>query len=138
MDYFPYILSWISFELYHVDLIQSLCQHWKERLTDVPFYFRVRVEVEVKDANERIFLWGQMQTGDFSFGVRIGIEDAKSLDLLHDLSLSMQTCLRFSCFQADAFCTWRKCSGKSWQREKKSRNSQTHHSEYSFLQRKNK
>ena len=44
------------------------------------FYFGVRVEVE--DANERIFLWGQMQTGDFSFGV----EDAKSLDLLHDFS----------------------------------------------------
>ena len=80
------------------------------------FYFGVRVEVE--DANERIFLWGQMQTGDFSFGVRIGVKDAKSLDLLHDFSLSVQTCLSFSCVQADAFCTWRKCSGKSWQREK--------------------
>ena len=91
-------------------------------------YFGVRVEVE--DANERIFLWGQMQTGDFSFGVRIGVEDAKSLDLLHDFSLSVQTCLSFSCVQADAFCTWRKCSVKSWQREKNSRSSQTHHSEF--------
>ena len=45
------------------------------------FYFGVRVEVE--DANERIFLWGQMQTEEFSFGVRIGVEDAKSLDLLY-------------------------------------------------------
>ena len=32
-----------------------------------------------------------MQTGAFSFGVRIGVEDAKSLDLLHDFSLSVQT-----------------------------------------------
>ena len=52
------------------------------------FHFGVRVEVE--DANERIFLWGQMQTGDFSFEVRIGVEDAV-LDLLHDFSLSVQT-----------------------------------------------
>ena len=59
-------------------------------------YFGIRVEVE--DANERIFLWGQMQTGDFSFGVRIGVEDAKSLDLLHDFSLSVQTCLSFVLF----------------------------------------
>lgn len=81
------------------------------------FYFGVRVEVE--DANERIFLWGQMQTGDFSFGVRIGVEDAKSLDLLHDFSLSVQTCLSFSCVQADAFCTWRNAVAKAG-REKKS------------------
>ena len=70
----------------------------KERLTDdyhVLFYFGVRVEVEVEDANERIFLWGQMQTGDFSFEVRIRVEDAKSLHLLHDFSLSVQTCLSF-------------------------------------------
>ena len=83
-----------------------LCQHWKERLTDdyhVLFYFGVRVEVE--DANERIFLWGQMQTSYFSFGVKIGVKDAKSLDLLHDFSLSVQTCLSLSCLQADAFCT---------------------------------
>ena len=65
------------------------------------FYFGIRVEVE--DANERIFLWGQMQTGDFSFGVRIGVEDANSLDLLHGFSLSVQICLSFSCVQADAF-----------------------------------
>ena len=66
-----------------------------------------------------------MQTGDFSLGVRIGVEDAKSLDLLHDFSLIVQTCLSlfvfffvlFFCVQPDAFCTWRKCSGKSWQRE---------------------
>ena len=32
----------------------------------------------------------------FSFGVRIGVEDAKSLDLEHDFSLSGQTCLSFS------------------------------------------
>ena len=61
------------------------------------FYFgiRVEVEVEVEDANERIFLWGQMRTGGFSFGVRIGVEDAKSLDLLHDFSLCVQTRLSF-------------------------------------------
>ena len=59
------------------------------------FYFGVRVEVEVKDANERIFLWGQMQTGDFSFVVRIGVEDAKSLDLLHDFSLSVENLPEF-------------------------------------------
>ena len=41
-----------------------------------------------------------MQTGDFSFGVRIGVEDAKSLDLLHDFSLSLQTCLMFFFFFA--------------------------------------
>ena len=78
-------------------VIQALCQHWKERLTDdyhvLFFYFAVRVEVE--DANERIFLWGEMQTGEFSFGFRIGVEDAKLLDLLHDFSLSVQT---LSCF----------------------------------------
>ena len=82
------------------------------------FYIGVRVEVEVEDANERIFLWGQMQTGDFSFGVRIGVEDAV-LDLLHDFSLSVQTCLSFSCVQADAFCTWRNAVAKAG-REKKS------------------
>ena len=54
----------------------------------------------------------------FLFGVRIGVEDATSLDLLHEFSLSVQTCLSFSCVQADAFCTWRKRSGKSWQRAK--------------------
>ena len=101
------------------------------------FYFGVRVEV--KDANERIFLLGQMQTGDFSFGVRIGVKDAKSLDLLHDFSLSVQTCLSFFfCVQADAFCTWRNAVTKAGREKKMSRNSQTHHSEYSFLQRKNK
>ena len=52
------------------------------------FYFGVRVEVEVEDANGRIFLWGQMQTGDFSFGVRIGVEFA--LDLLHDFCLAFK------------------------------------------------
>ena len=40
-----------------------------------------------------------MQTGDFSFGVRIGVEDATSLDLLHDFSLSVQTCLSFFAFK---------------------------------------
>ena len=79
----------------------------------------VRVEVDVKDANERIFLWGQMQTGDFSFGVRIEVEDAKSLDLLHDFSLSVHTCLSFFCIQAGAFCTWRNAVVKAG-REKKS------------------
>ena len=47
----------------------------EKRLTDdyhVLFYFGVRVEVE--DANQRIFLWGQMQTGEFSFGVRCKLE----------------------------------------------------------------
>ena len=71
----------------------------ERRLPDdyhVLFYFGVRVEVQVEDANERIFLWGQMQTGDFSFGVRIRVEYAKSLDLLHDFNLIVQTCL--SCF----------------------------------------
>ena len=67
---------------------------------------------------------GQMQTGNFSFGVRIGVEDAKSLDLLHDFSLSVQTCLSFFvcfffCVQADAFCTWRNAVAKAG-REKKS------------------
>ena len=54
---------------------------------------------------------------DANLGVRIGVEDAMSLDLLHDFSLSEQTCLSLFvfCVQADAFCT---CSGKSWQREK--------------------
>ena len=83
------------------------------------FYFWDRVEIE--DAYERIFLWGQMQTGDFSFGVRIGVEDAKSLDLLHDFSLSLQTCLSFlrssSCIHA--LCTWRNAMAKAG-REKKS------------------
>ena len=64
-----------------------------------------------------------MQTGDFSFGVRIGVGDAKSLDLLHDFSLSVQTCLSFFffffCVQADAFCTWRNAVAKAG-REKKS------------------
>ena len=78
-----------------------------------------------------------MQTGDFFYGVRIGVEDAKSLDLLHDFSLSVQTCLSLFCVQIDAFCTWRNTVAKAG-REKMSRNSQTHHSEYSFLQRKNK
>ena len=72
----------------------------------MPFY----LGVEVEDANEIIVLWGQMQTGDFSLGVGIGVE--------HDFILSVQTCLSFFCVQADAFCTWKKCSGKSWQREK--------------------
>ena len=63
------------------------------------FYFGVRVEVDVEDANERIFLWGQMQTRDFSFGVKIGVEDAESLDLLHDFSLNVQTCLSFFAFK---------------------------------------
>ena len=120
MGYFPCILSWISFSLHPVDLIQAFCQHWKERLTDdyqVLFYFGVRVDVE--DANERIFLWGQMQTGYFSFGVRIGVEDAKSLDLLHDFSLSVQTCLSFFfCVQADAFCTWKNAVAKAVRQEK--------------------
>ena len=60
-----------------------------------------------------------MQTGDFSFGVRIRVEDAKSLDLLHDFSLSVQTCLSFFCVQADAFCTWINAVAKAG-REKKS------------------
>ena len=60
-----------------------------------------------------------MQTGDYSFGVTIGVEDAKSLDLLHDFSLSVQTCLNFSCVQADAFCIWRNAVAKAG-REKKS------------------
>ena len=140
MGYFPCILSLISFSSYPVDLIQAFCQHWKERLTDdyhVLFYFGVTVEVEVEDANERIFLWGQMRTGDFSFGVSIGVEDAKSLDLLHNFSLSMQICLSFLAFKlihsAHGEMQWQKLAER-----KKSRNSQTHHSEYSFLQRKNK
>ena len=53
----------------------------------------------------------------FPLGSGLGSKDAKSLDLLHDFSLSVQTCLNFSCVQADAFCTWRKCSGKSWQKK---------------------
>ena len=91
------------------------------------------------------FLWGQMKTGEFSFGVRIRVENAKSLDLLHDFSLSVQTCLSFFfvCFlfffvfklmhSAHGEMQWQKLA----ERNKKSRNSQTHHSEYSFLQRKN-
>ena len=70
-----------------------------------------------------------MQTGDFSLGVRIGVEDAKSLDLLHDFSLIVQTCL---IVLLHGEMQWQKLA------ERKSRNSQTHHSEYSFLQRKNK
>ena len=65
-----------------------------------------------------------MQMKDFSLGVRCKLEIfplvSGSLDLLHDFSLSVQTCLSFSCVQADAFFRWRKCSDKSWQREKKS------------------
>ena len=49
----------------------------------------------MEDANERILFWGQMQTGDFSFWVRIEVEDAKSMDLLHDFSLNVRTCLSF-------------------------------------------
>ena len=60
-----------------------------------------------------------MQTGDFSFGVRILVEDAKSLDLLHDFSLSVQTYLSYFCVQADAFCTYRNAVAKAG-REKKS------------------
>ena len=80
-----------------------------------------------------------MQTGDFSFEVRIRVEDAKSLDLLHDFSLSVQTCLNFFfafrlMHSAHGEMQWQKLA----ERKKKSRNSQTHHSEYSFLQRKNK
>ena len=106
------------FLIYPVDLIQAFCQHWKERLMDdyhVLLCFGVRVEVE--DANERIFLWGQMQTGDFSFGVRIRVEDAKSLDLLHDFSLSVPEFFFFFffffCGQADAFCTCRNAVEKA-------------------------
>ena len=94
MGYFPCILSWISFSLYPVDLIQVFYQYWKQRLTDdyhVLFYFGVRVEVE--DANERIFLWVRCKLEVFPFRIRIGVEDAKSLDLLHDCSLIVQTCL---------------------------------------------
>ena len=94
MGYFPCILSWISFYLYPVDLIQDFCQYWKERLTDdyhVLFYFGIRIEVE--DANERIFLWGQMQTEIFPLGSGSG----SRVDLLHDFSLSVQTCLFFCC-----------------------------------------
>ena len=116
--------------------MQAFCQHWKERLTDnyhVLFY----IWVEVEDANERIFLWCQMQTGDFSFGARIGVEDAKSLDLLQDFSLSVQTCLSVFAFKlmhsAHREMQWQKLAER-----KKSRKSQTHHSEYSFLQRKSK
>ena len=39
-----------------------------------------------------------MQTGHFSFGVRIGVEVAKSLDVLHGFSLCVQTCLSFFFF----------------------------------------
>ena len=68
---------------------------------------------------QRIFLWGQMQTGDFSFGVRIGVKDAKSLDLLHDFSLSVQKCLSlYFCVQADAFCTWRNAVAKAGRKKK--------------------
>ena len=67
-----------------------------------------------------------MQTGDFSFGVRIGVEDAKSLDLLHDFSLSVQTCLSFFCFCFFAFKLMHSAHGEmQWQklaeRKKKSR-----------------
>ena len=107
------------------------------------FYFGVRVEVEVEE-----FSFGvRCKLEIFSFGVSIGVEDAKSLDLLHDFSLSVQTCLSFFCFfflfcfffcvQTDAFCTWRNAVAEAG-REKKSRYSQTHHSQNSFLERKNK
>ena len=65
------------------------------------------------------FSFGVRCKRDFSFGVRIGVEDAKSLDLLHDFSLSVQTCLSFFCVQADAFRTWRNAVTKAG-REKKS------------------
>ena len=91
------------------------------------------------------FPLGQMQTGDFSLGVRIGVEDAKSLDLLHGFSLIVQTCLSFFFFFFFffffAFKLLHSAHGEmQWQKlaDRKSRNSQIHHSEYSFLQRKNK
>ena len=89
----------------------------------------------MEDANGRIFLWGHMQTGDFSFGIRIEVEDAKLLDLLHDFSLSVQTCRSYFAFKlmhsAHGEIQWQKLAER-----KKSRNSQTQHSEYSFLQRR--
>ena len=39
-----------------------------------------------------------MQTGDFSYGVRVEVKDAKSLDLLYDFSLSVQTRLSYFFF----------------------------------------
>ena len=69
--------------------------------------------VEVEDANENTFLLGQMKTGEFSFGVRIRVENAKSMDLLHDFSLSVQTCLSFFVVFFDAFCTWRNAVAKA-------------------------
>ena len=94
-----------------------------------------------------------MQMKEFSFGVRCKLEIfplrsgsgsrmAKSLDLLHDFSFSVQTCLSccffFFFFFFDAVCTWRNAVAKAGREKKKSRNSQTHYSEYRFLQRKNK
>ena len=98
------------------------------------FYFGVRVAVE--DANERIFLWGQMQTRDFSFGVRIGVEDEKSLDLLHDFNLSVQTCLSlFFAFKlmhsAHGEIQWQKLA----ERKKSPEITKLTTHEYSFLQR---
>ena len=56
-----------------------------------------------------------MQMKEFSFGVRCKLEifplgsgsgSRMQSHLLHDFSLSVQTCLSFSfCVQADAFCT---------------------------------
>ena len=43
---------------------------------------------------------------------------------------SVVTRLRFFCIRAEAFCTWKIVSGKSWQREKKSRHSQKSHEMY--------
>ena len=60
----------------------------------------------------------------FFFGVRIGVEDAKSLDLLHDFSLSVQTCLSFFFFafklmhSAHGEMQWQKLAERK--REKKS------------------
>ena len=93
------------------------------------FYFGVRVEVE--DANEIIFLWVRCKLEIFPLGSGSG-----SLDLLHDFSLIVQTYPSFFAFKlmhsAHGEMQWQKLA------ERKSRNSQTQHSEYSFLQRKNK
>ena len=107
------------------------------------FYFGVRVEVEVEE-----FSFGvRCKLEIFSFGISIGVEDAKSLDLLHDFSLSVQTCLSFFFFfffffSFFAFKLMHSAHGEmQWQKlaeKKKSRYSQTHHSQYSFLERKNK
>ena len=95
------LASCLGFLFNYIPLIlYRLFVNIEERLTDdyhVLFYFGVRVKV--KDANESIFLLGEMQTGDFSFGVRIEVEEAKSLDLLHEFSLSVQTCLSYFAFK---------------------------------------